>query len=172
MRKTGSSLPASQFDAGRAHRFDRGRPDLRDLARDRGLSHRRDRDQAARQRGHRRQGPSLFQRYSLYGDPDLAPEKSFGVDAGVDQKLFNDRATVSATVFDTKYQNLIYFADVSSCTAAQVSSGGGCYYNIGRAQTSGVEFSADVSVVPDVWRLHASYTYLNGQNLPRHTIAA
>ena len=109
--------------------------------------------------------PTLYQRFSLFGDPNLAPETSFGVDAGIDQKLFNDRVTASATVFDTKYHNLIYFADVGSCTAAPVSSGGGCYYNIGRAETSGVELSADVSLVPDVWRLHASYTYLNGKNL-------
>ncbi len=109
--------------------------------------------------------PTLYQRYSLSGDPNLLPEQNFGVDAGIDQKLFNDRVTASVTAFDAKYRNLIYFADVSSCTAEQVAVNGGCYYNIGRAETSGVEFSTDAVILPDTLRLRASYTYLNGQNL-------
>ena len=74
-----------------------------DLARDRRLSYRRDRNEAARQRRHRRQGgDALSALQPLSAIADLAPEQSFGVDAGVDQKLFDDRATVSATVFDTQ----------------------------------------------------------------------
>lgn len=112
---------------------------------------------------------TLYQRFSLYGDPDLAPEQSFGFDAGVDQKLFNGRLTASATYFDTRYRNLIDFADVASCTAAQINAGGGCYYNVGNAETKGVELSADATLVPDVWRARASYTYLDARDLDTDT---
>jgi vitamin B12 transporter len=112
---------------------------------------------------------TLFQRFSQYGDPNLAPEQSFGVDAGVDQKLFNDRVTASATLFDTRYRDLIDFADVAACTPTQVATGGGCYYNVGRAETRGVELSGQAVIVPDVWRARATYTYLDATDLDTHS---
>jgi vitamin B12 transporter len=106
---------------------------------------------------------TLYQRFSPYGDANLAPEQSIGFDAGVDQK-FGERLTASATVFDARYRNLIDFAEVASCTLAQDSLGG-CYYNVGRAETKGVELSADAILVPDAWRARASYTYLDARDL-------
>jgi vitamin B12 transporter len=113
--------------------------------------------------------PTLYQLYGGFGTPGLAPEQSFGFDFGVDQKLFGDRATVSATVFDTRYRDLIDFADIPACTGAQVSAGGGCYYNVGRADTQGVELSGDVVLVPEVWRARVSYTYLDARDLDANT---
>jgi vitamin B12 transporter len=113
---------------------------------------------------------TLYQRFSPYGTADLAPERSFGFDAGVDQTLFDGRATVSATVFDTRYRDLIDFADVPSCTLSQQGAPDyGCYYNVGRADVSGVELSSDVTLVPDVWRARASYTYLDARDLDTNT---
>ncbi len=112
---------------------------------------------------------TLYQRFGQYGDPTLAPEQSFGVDAGVDQKLFDGRLTASATVFDTRYRNLIDFADVPSCTPTQINTDGGCYYNVGRADTRGVELSGEAILVPDVWRARASYTYLEAVDLKTQT---
>ena len=112
---------------------------------------------------------TLYQRFGQYGDPTLAPEQSFGVDAGVDQKLFDGRLTASATAFDTRYRNLIDFADVPSCTPTQINTDGGCYYNVGRADTRGVELSAEAILVPDVWRARASYTYLEAVDLETQT---
>jgi vitamin B12 transporter len=110
---------------------------------------------------------TLYQRFSQYGDANLAPEQSIGFDAGVDQK-FGERLTASATVFDARYRNLIDFAEVPSCTLAQDSLGG-CYYNVGRAETKGVELSADATLVPDAWRARASYTYLDARDLDTDT---
>jgi vitamin B12 transporter len=110
---------------------------------------------------------TLYQRFSQYGDASLAPEQSFGFDAGIDQK-FGERFTASATAFDTSYRNLIDFAEVPSCTLAQDSLGG-CYYNVGRAETKGVELSADATLVPDAWRARASYTYLDARDLDTDT---
>jgi len=113
---------------------------------------------------------TLYQRFSPYGTADLAPERSFGLDAGVDQTLFDGRATISATVFDTRYRDLIDFADVPSCTLSQQGAPDyGCYYNVGRADIRGVELSSDVTLVPDVWRARASYTYLDARDLDTNT---
>ena len=64
---------------------------------------------------------TLYQRFSVYGTPDLAPEQSLGFDAGVDQKLFGDRLTVSATAFATRFRDLIDYGDVSSCSPTQIA---------------------------------------------------
>lgn len=98
--------------------------------------------------------PTLFQRYSDWGTPGLRPEHSVGVDAGVDQNI-GGSVKLSATVFANRYRNLIDFA-YAGCGPTQPF---GCYYNVGRASTSGVELSADAILVPGEWRARASYTY-------------
>ncbi|HYF54139.1 MAG TPA: TonB-dependent receptor, partial [Salinarimonas sp.] len=106
--------------------------------------------------------PSLFQLYSSFGNPDLASERSVGVDAGVDQTLFDGRLVLSATVFANRYRNLIDFASSPRCSATQVF---GCYVNIARAETSGLELSGDLAVVPQMVRLKVTYTYLHALDL-------
>jgi vitamin B12 transporter len=108
--------------------------------------------------------PTLYQRFSQYGTPSLAPEQSFGFDVGVDQKLFNDRVTAFVTAFDNRYRDLINFADSSVCTITQQSLGG-CYYNVGRAEIKGIEAGGDVILVPDQWRAKASYTFQEARDL-------
>jgi vitamin B12 transporter len=118
--------------------------------------------------GNGAKAPTLYQRFSQYGDPALSPEQNVGGEIGIDQKLFNDRLTLSATAFNAFYSNLIAFAVVPSCTAAQAALGG-CYYNVGRAQTEGFEFSGEASLVPDVIRARASYTYTDARNTQNNT---
>ncbi len=112
---------------------------------------------------------TLYERYSEYGDPTLLPEQNVGGEVGVDQKVFGDFGTVSATAFDSYYTNLIQFGDVSSCTDSQVATGGGCYYNVGSARTTGLELSGDATLVRDVLHVRASYTYLDAENLQTNT---
>ena len=100
--------------------------------------------------------PSLFQRFSEYGDPALSPERNIGFDAGVDQTLLDGRATISATLFYNKYRDLIDFK-FAGCPATNPN---GCYFNVNRAVTYGLELSADAILVPDAWRARASYTYM------------
>ena len=50
---------------------------------------------------------TLYQRYSQYGDPGLLPEQNVGGEIGIDQKVFGDLGTVSATFFEAQYSNLI-----------------------------------------------------------------
>ena len=94
--------------------------------------------------------PSLFQLHSPdFGTATLQPEHSFGVDAGIDQMLFDDRVKLSGTVFWNRYRNLIDFRspDFSvfpvvpiGCLPTQLF---GCYFNVARARTSGAELAAE-----------------------------
>ncbi|HMO28551.1 TonB-dependent receptor [Enterovirga sp.] len=98
--------------------------------------------------------PTLYQLYSpQYGNPALRPETSIGWDAGIDQTLFGARATVSATVFGNKFADLIEFDSVSST-----------YRNVSRAETSGIELESTATLLPDLVRLSAAYTYLHARN--------
>ncbi|MBI1979997.1 MAG: TonB-dependent receptor [Methylocystis sp.] len=105
---------------------------------------------------------SLYQRFSQYGDPTLAPERVLGFDAGIDQSLFGGLATASVSVFANRYTNLVQFGKAESCTATQIF---GCYFNVGRADTRGVEFSGEAGLVPGALLLRGSYTFLSARNL-------
>ena len=96
---------------------------------------------------------TLYQRFSQFGFADLAPEQSFGFDAGVDQKLFGDRATVSATVFDTSYRDLIDSPTFPPARRRRSRPVGGCYYNVGRAEDAGRRtFRRSATLSPGVLR--------------------
>ncbi|WP_442755234.1 TonB-dependent receptor plug domain-containing protein [Methylocystis sp. JAN1] len=105
---------------------------------------------------------SLYQRFSQYGDPTLKPERSTGYDVGFDQKLLGDRVTASVSFFDNRFQNLIDFGSVPTCSITQVF---GCYYNVGRVETKGVEFAGEAEIIPGMVRARASYTRLVAKNL-------
>ncbi len=107
--------------------------------------------------------PTLFQLYSpLYGNPNLDPENSFGYDVGVDQKLFDGRVKLSATYFANRFRDLIDFTfDPVQCPTGSFY---GCYLNVKRARTHGVELAGSFDVVRDALRINATYTYLHAIN--------
>jgi vitamin B12 transporter len=105
--------------------------------------------------------PTLFQRFSPIGTPDLLTERSIGVDAGIDQGFFDGRVRVSATVFANRLRNLIVFVNSTPCLA---QIGTRCYENVDRATTSGVEASLRVEIVPGVLSATGSYTYLHAKD--------
>lgn len=111
--------------------------------------------------------PSLFQLYDpTYGSADLRPEHSIGADIGLDQRLLDDRLTLSATFFANRLRDLIDFAfDPGSCPP---SNPFGCYLNVARARTSGVELSADIDIVPSLLRAKAVYTHTDAFDLATH----
>ena len=53
--------------------------------------------------------PSLYQLYSEYGREDLGAERSLGIDAGIEQRIFSDHASISATWFRNNFDDLISF---------------------------------------------------------------
>jgi vitamin B12 transporter len=103
--------------------------------------------------------PSFLELYGVAtgyaGNPDLKPERSRGGDAGIDWYLPNNLGTLSASWFANEYRNLIVFDfSVSPGTTA----------NVGQARTDGVELEAKLNLA-DGFELHASYTYLNADDI-------
>jgi vitamin B12 transporter len=106
--------------------------------------------------------PTLFQLFSpQFGTAGLAPERSFGFDAGVDQDLLDGRVTVSFTAFANRITNLINFASGPPCLPAQTF---GCYVNVAKANTSGVEIAARASLIEGWLAISGAYTYLTAKD--------
>ena len=104
--------------------------------------------------------PSLYQLYSPYGNSALKPETSAGGDAGVEQHLWNDRVTLSATYFLTHFNNLIEFEDCpGSPLCATLGQDGGYYVNFDRAKASGVELQASAALTPELV-VAANYSHI------------
>jgi len=102
--------------------------------------------------------PSLYQKFDPFsGTANLESERSIGFDVGIDQRLADDRVLLSATLFANRFRNLIAYETADTCRPEQFY---GCFVNVNRARTSGIEFSADADVVPTWLRMKATYTYL------------
>jgi vitamin B12 transporter len=104
--------------------------------------------------------PSLYELYSPYGDAALKPEESTGGDGGVEQHLWNDRVTLSATYFITHFKNLIEFEDCPGSPLCEtIGQAGGYYANLDRAKASGVELQASAALTPAI-ALSANYSHI------------
>jgi vitamin B12 transporter len=80
----------------------------------------------------------------------LNPEKDFGYDAGIEQRLWERRVIVGATYFHNDLSNIIGF------------NGQFRTLNLGAAETQGVETELRAMPIPDL-DLRASYTYLEAE---------
>jgi vitamin B12 transporter len=96
--------------------------------------------------------PSLFQLYSIYGDPNLKPEKSRSYDLGFEHSLFNDNVLLGVTYFYNKFKNMIEWDQVLSQ-----------YNNTGRAKTDGIEAELKWKYT-DAVTFNISYTHLSTKN--------
>lgn len=106
--------------------------------------------------------PSLYERFGTFfffgaffpqGNPELKPERSVGIDAGIDQYFFERRLRASATWFYSRIKDEITYLPTDDFGAP-------AYYNFDRHYTRGAEFSLDVrpSRSTDIF---ASYTFTN-----------
>ncbi|MEO7457926.1 MAG: TonB-dependent receptor [Gemmatimonadaceae bacterium] len=95
------------------------------------------------------------------GNASLVPERSLGVDAGVQQDV-GEWATLSATYFANAFRDLIDYK--YSATAPN-------YNNIARTKSSGAEFEARATL-PAGLRADASLTYLSTKVVDPGTSAA
>lgn len=98
--------------------------------------------------------PSLFQRFSTSGNPDLLPDESLGFDFGITQVLFDGRLTVDASGFFNEIENML---DYDSTTSA--------YQNIDHVETYGLEVTADARLIPGHLDGSAHYTYMVATDL-------
>jgi vitamin B12 transporter len=108
---------------------------------------------------------------AAFGNRDLGPEKSWELNAGVEQTIFSDRVKLAATFFHREVSDLIGTGptpdptDPAFCVRAE---------NLGKARFDGVEWLMDVKLFSFL-SIGANYTYLdwdtaNGRLLrrPRH----
>lgn len=92
------------------------------------------------------------------GNPNLKPEKARGWDAGIDYTLPENRGTLSATYFRTKYKNLINgFVFVPGAPSFFTSQ------NVGEAESQGVELAAKVNLTATLVA-SGTYTYLEAND--------
>ncbi len=123
--------------------------------------------------------PSLYERYGTgfyagvftpYGDPRLAPERTMGGDAGIDQYFGNRRVRISATYFYTQLRSVVGF-DFSGLINRTTDPFGRTsgYFNT----DGGLARGAEVEVQTTLWRgfnLTGSYTHT--RTLERRPVAA
>jgi vitamin B12 transporter len=111
--------------------------------------------------------PRFDQSFSLDpcfpGNPNLSPEQSRTVHAGIEQKLASDRVRVSADYFDNRFRNMISFGFLSApppgCPLPEFNNfGAGTFFNTDLARSRGGNLSTEARLTR--W-LSASgnYTY-------------
>lgn len=101
--------------------------------------------------------PTFFENYSTSftrGNPDLQPERSFSVEAGVEQDLAEGKVGLSVTGFMQRFRDLIQF---NAVTASPEDPN---FFNIAAADASGVEATVRVRPLPLV-EGSVSYTWLD-----------
>lgn len=108
--------------------------------------------------------PSLFQLFSSFGNPGLAPEQSASLDAGLTQRLLGDGVEVSATWFRRLTRNQIDFVSCFNNPAAFCAGRPfGTYDNIRRTRGEGVELAMTLRPVAGLTAV-AGYTFLDAIN--------
>jgi vitamin B12 transporter len=99
--------------------------------------------------------------FSGFGNPDLDPETSVGIDAGIEYVFFKESVVIDVTYFHNEFDDLISF-DVTTSRPE----------NISEAEAKGIELSAN-AMLGNQAELDLSYTYMDsedkttGAQLPR-----
>ena len=111
--------------------------------------------------------PTLYQLYSEYGTPSLAPESANSGDLGVEHRFAGLDARIAATVFQRQTQDQIDFVSCAvGATSAVCRPKGvsryGYYDNIARTRAQGVELTADARM--EGLTLSGNYTFVDATN--------
>jgi vitamin B12 transporter len=104
--------------------------------------------------------PTMLESFSLSpyfrGNPDLKPERSRSLEAGIEQRVANDRAKFELTYFHNR------FRDIISVITTNPSTFEGQYFNVGLTRAQGLEAGVEVAPVAAV-RAHGAYTLLDSR---------
>jgi vitamin B12 transporter len=130
--------------------------------------------------GNAYRSPAMFERagasfgsrgYTVYGDPQLEPERSLAFDVGVDQMFADGRIQAAVTWFHTRLTRVIAFESLDSSTDPFGRAFG--YRTADGRATTGIELGARVNPHADL-HLNVSYTFVdadppvgNRDGLPR-----
>ncbi len=100
--------------------------------------------------------PTVLQTFStspyFSGNPDLQPERSRALEAGLEQRLAGDRVKLDATWFDNRYRNIIGLRSTGGYNSE--------YFNIGLTRARGAELGAEIAPVSAL-RVRAGYTFVD-----------
>ena len=116
--------------------------------------------------------PSLFERFSGFGDTGLKVEQSRSFELGV-ERFFGD-TRIEATAFYIEIEDLIQF----DSAATGCAFGPGCYNQVpGTTVSQGLEFAAETALTDNL-TLFGTYTYTDAKTeeerlvrVPRHDIS-
>ena len=100
--------------------------------------------------------PTFFESFAtgfVVGNPDLQPEVSDSWELGFEQEFLQGRVAVQATYFDQAFQDLIQY------TGTPPAPGEPNYFNVARADASGVEASAQARLA--AFRFGVDWTWLD-----------
>ncbi len=90
------------------------------------------------------------------GNPNLLPEQSQTINAGIEQEFAKSRAVFSADYFQNRYTNIVSFAE-SPATAACMF-GVGQYFNTDLARARGTHLRLETKITRQI-NFAANYTY-------------
>ncbi len=94
------------------------------------------------------------------GNPNLSPEQSRTIHAGVEQKLASDRLRLTADYFDNRFHNIISFQADTPSTACLATGAtfAGSFFNTNLARARGADLAGEARLTR--WlSAGASYTY-------------
>jgi iron complex outermembrane receptor protein len=106
--------------------------------------------------------PSLYERFGTFffsglffpqGNPALKPERSIGIDIGIDQYFADQRIKATGTYFYTRIKDEITYLPTDDFGAP-------VYYNFDRHYSRGAEFSIEAKPTTST-NVFASYTFTN-----------
>ena len=83
------------------------------------------------------------------GNPNLLPEESRTIHAGLEQKLASDRVRFTADYFNNSFHNIVSFLTVApsaTCLADGAPFGAGTFFNTDLARARGVNFSSEARI--------------------------
>ncbi len=101
--------------------------------------------------------PTMLESFSVSpffrGNPDLQPERSRSLEAGIDQRFAHDRAKVEVAWFDNRFRDIISLRTNPLTFEGQ-------YFNVGETHARGVELGFEAAPHPAV-RTRGAYTLLD-----------
>jgi len=100
--------------------------------------------------------PTFFESFAtgfVRGNPNLKPERAISWEFGLEQGLFAGAATLRATYFDQRFEDLIQY------TFAPPKPMGSNYFNVGAATSTGMELGADIDI--GLVQASAAWTWLD-----------